>query len=324
MPVYNVIKLKNLSPLHIGTGKENYDFSSSMLESDTLLAAIAAIRATQGKEEDTLHFLESFTISSAFPFWRKNYFLPKMQGKINVKVNGEDEHISRKSLKKISYIEKEIWCELSGGQKVVVDKCQIKGQFLVSCNDFEEVSRRCVNQRVFVPREESGKTEPFFFEWNYFHPDAGLYCLIDCKQELFQEIVSLFRQLGINGIGTDKNVGGGKFEVETDILAIDEVDDSSHRMILSLYLPDESEMTELDLGNSRFNMLLRGGYLAGSCEENFRHLKKKSVYMFSVGSIFSSKIPLKGKIVDLKPEWNDERMHPVYRSGKPINLPVKM
>ena len=113
MPVYNVIKLKNLSPLHIGTGKENYDFSSSMLESDTLLAAIAAIRATQGKEEDTLHFLESFTISSAFPFWRKNYFLPKMQGKINVKVNGEDEHISRKSLKKISYIEKEIWCELS-------------------------------------------------------------------------------------------------------------------------------------------------------------------------------------------------------------------
>ena len=141
---------------------------------------------------------------------------------------------------------------------------------------------------------------------------------------MFQEIVSLFRQLGINGIGTDKNVGGGKFEVETDILAFEEVPDSNHSMILSLYLPDESEMIGLDLGNSRFNMLLRGGYLAGSSEENFRHLKKKSVYMFTVGSIFSSEIPLEGKVVDLKPEWNDELMHPVYRSGKPFKLPVKL
>jgi CRISPR type III-A-associated RAMP protein Csm4 len=324
MPVYNVIKLKQLTPIHIGTGKENYDFSSSILESDTLLAAIAAIRAMQGKKEDTLNFLESVTISSAFPYWRKSFFLPKMQGKVNIKVNDEDERISRKALKKITYIEKGLWSELSKGQTVFVDKWQIKGQFLIASNDFEEVSRKSVNQRAFVPREEFGKTEPFYFEWNYFHPEAGLYCLIDCKQELFSEIVSLFKLLGINGIGTDKNVGGGKFEVEVDTLSIDEVDDFNYRMILSLYLPDESEMPELNLDDSRFSMSLRGGYIAGSSEEKFRHLKKKSVYMFNVGSLFYSELPLKGKIVDLKPEWNDEQMHPVYRSGKPINLPVKI
>jgi CRISPR type III-A-associated RAMP protein Csm4 len=324
MPVYNIIKLKNLSPLHIGTGKENYDFSSSGLHSDTLSSALAAIRATQGKSGDTEHFIDSFIISSAFPYWKNNFFLPKVQGKIKVRVNGEDEHISRKSLKKIAYIEKGIWGELSKGEEVVVEKWQLKGQFLVSHNDFDGVFRKNVNQRVFVPRDGEGETEPFFFEWNYFHPDAGVYCLIDCEAALLPEIVSLFEQLGDNGLGTDKNVGGGKFDVETDTIEIDDVVDANYRMIFSLYIPTETEITALDLKNSRFNLLLRGGYLAGSSEENFRHLKKKSVYMFNEGSVFPVKMSLKGKIVDLKPDWNDEKMHPVYRSGKPFNLPVKI
>jgi hypothetical protein len=36
MAEYKIIKLKNMSPLHIGTGKESYDFSSDELQSDRI------------------------------------------------------------------------------------------------------------------------------------------------------------------------------------------------------------------------------------------------------------------------------------------------
>jgi CRISPR-associated protein Csm4 len=80
----------------------------------------------------------------------------------------------------------------------------------------------------------------------------------------------------------------------------------------------------LHLSESKYGLILRGGYIAGSQEESFRHLLKKSIYMFGVGSTFTSSKPLQGKVVDLKPKWNDERMHPVYRSGRPFYVPIKI
>ena len=74
MATYTIIKLKNLSPLHIGTGKENYDFSAAELQSDTLSAALAAIRAQKGKTDDLAEFLDSFKLSSAFPFIDNHFF----------------------------------------------------------------------------------------------------------------------------------------------------------------------------------------------------------------------------------------------------------
>ena len=44
MATFTVIRMTHFSPLHIGTGKENYDFSASDLHSDTLLSALAAMR----------------------------------------------------------------------------------------------------------------------------------------------------------------------------------------------------------------------------------------------------------------------------------------
>jgi CRISPR type III-A-associated RAMP protein Csm4 len=95
-------------------------------------------------------------------------------------------------------------------------------------------------------------------------------------------------------------------------------------MLLSLYIPTEQEVEMLNLTESKYELVLRGGYMAGSDEEDFKHLRKKSVYAFSVGSIFPTTAKLSGKIVDLKPSWNDERMHPVYRSGKPFFVPIKV
>ena len=108
MATFTVIKMTHFSPLHIGTGKENYDFSASDLHSDTLLSALAAMRVQMGQTENLESFLSSFLLSSAFPFYENRYFLPKMQGKIKIVVKGKAESEYRKSLKKIHYIESEL------------------------------------------------------------------------------------------------------------------------------------------------------------------------------------------------------------------------
>ena len=326
MPAYRIIRMKNLTPLHIGTGKENqYDFSASELHSDTLSAALAALRAQQGKTDDVEEFLHSFTLSSSFPFWKNRYFLPKFKGKIMVKVAGKEEKTYRKQLKKLKYIDASIWIDLVRGEEVMVEDSQLTGDFLLNAfTGFEKPFQSQVNQRVSVPRIENEDASPFFFNWKYFHEKAGLYCLTDAQGERFDEILNLFQLLGEAGLGTDRNIGGGKFEAEADTLDLPEIPDANQTMLLSLYIPDKEEFHKLNLKTARYEILLRGGFMAGSNEENLRHLRKRSVYMFNVGSLFPMKEPLTGRIVDLAPEWNDERMHPVFRSGRPFYIPVKI
>jgi len=326
MPTYNIIKLKNLTPLHIGTGKENqYDFSATDLHSDTLSAALAALRSQQGKTDDVEDFLQSFSLSSAFPFWDNIYFLPKFQGKINVKVAAKAEYEYRKKLKRLKYIDVSLWSKLVQGDEIIVEESQLRGNFLVkTVSNFVNPYQSQVNQRVSVPRVDNENADPFFFNWTYFHEKAGLYCLTDAKDERFDEILKLFELLGETGLGTDRNNGGGKFEAEYDYLDLPEIQDAKQTMLLSLYVPTKEELTKLKLQTAKYELLLRGGYMAGSSEEGLRHLRKRSVYMFNAGSLFPTTEKLNGTIVNLAPAWNDKRMHPVFRSGRPFYLPVKI
>lgn len=326
MATYTIIKLKDMSPLHMGTGKENYDFSASQLHSDTLSAALVAMKARYGNAENLEEFIDSFTISSAFPYMDNLFFLPRPLGKVDVVFNDCDEYISRKKLKSIKFIEQGLWKKLVSGKQVVASIQQLKDGFLLDdSSDFKQPYKSCVHQRVTIPRAEGQDAEPFFFDWTFFQKEAGLYCLTDATGNKLEELVELFRWLGENGIGTDKNIGGGKFSVETQAFIMDEMADANGRMLLSLYIPTEEELkTSINLESSKYELCLRGGYIAGSQENDFWHLRKKSIYMFNVGSIFSCSTALKGKIVDLRPDYSDDRMHPVYRSGKPFVVPVKL
>ena len=323
-----VIKLKHISPLHMGTGKENYDFSSSVLQSDTISAALATMRVQCGKVDDLKDFMGSFTVSSAFPFFGQSLFFPKPQGKMDVSVSDMEEYSSRKKLKKVKFVEYEIWEQLICGKSVTVQSNQLHNSFLLSSKSVSEFAvpyKSQVNQRVSVPRNDGADADPFFFDWTYFHQEAGLFCLLEAPKNIDTEIIELFQMLGETGLGTDKNVGGGKFEVEkAESVNFDFVKSANATMLLSLYIPTEKEIDSLDLLNSKYELVQRGGFLAGSQEEDFKHLRKKSVYAFNVGSVFPTTTKLSGKIVDLQPSWNDERMHPAYRSGKSFAIPIKM
>lgn len=321
-----LIRLKNMSPLHIGTGKENYDFSASSLQSDTLSAALAAMKAQRGACEHLDEFLASFTLSSAFPYIGNRYFMPKPLGRVPVEITDGDEYIARKKIKKLKFIEWGLWRELVAGKKLSVKEKQLQGSFLLTNgNDsYRECPYRTqVNQRVAVPLDEGRDAEPFFFEWTYFHENAGLFCLLQAPVALQNELIDLFRQLGEYGIGTDKSIGGGKFEIEAEPVSLPSVADADSVLLLSLYVPTEEELFKLQLKDSCYDLLSRGGYMAGSSEADFMHLRKKAIYMFNVGSIFKTTEPLEGKVVDLRPTWNDERLHPVFRSGKPFTILIK-
>ena len=169
-----------MSPLHMGTGKENYDFSASHLHSDTLSAALAAMKVRHDGAEGVKEFLDSFVISSAFPYMDNHFFLPRPLGKIDVKINDCDEYISRKKLKAIKFIELDLWSNLIAGKQTTVSISQLKNGFLLSKNmDFRQPYKSSVHQRVTVPRMDGQDAEPFFFDWTFFEQNAGLYCLTD-------------------------------------------------------------------------------------------------------------------------------------------------
>ena len=323
---YKIIKMTNMSPMHIGLGRDSYDVSAGALHSDTLTAALASVRALSGKDGDLKQFLESFALSSAFPYCGNTLFLPKPSGKINVEVEGMEEKDYRKLLKKVAYVASTLWQKLINGEKLLIARNQLQGQYLLEKpeDNFLSPMVSMINQRVSVPRKDNEDATPFAFEWTYFREGCGLYCLLDAESDVASEVEDLFNELGEQGIGSDRNVGGGHFGIDTTkTIEMPEVLDSDGTMLLSMYIPTGQELTKLNVETSRYQLLKRGGYIAGSSSDNLRHLRKNTVYMFTAGSVFNCVEHLNGKVVDLRPQWKDGDLHPVYRSGKALSINIK-
>jgi CRISPR/Cas system CSM-associated protein Csm4 (group 5 of RAMP superfamily) len=90
-------------------------------------------------------------------------------------------------------------------------------------------------------------------------------------------------------------------------------------MALGLYLPTRKEIAVIDLEKSAWGLIKRGGYIAAAEHDTHRSLRKNSIYFFSEGSAFHSAEPLKGKIVNLRPQnFMDNTLHPIWRCGMPL------
>lgn len=328
MAILTRIKLKNMSPLHVGNGRDSYDTASPILSSDVISAALASVRVMKGNDKDVESFLKMFTISSAFPYDNDNYFLPRPNGRLNIRVKGLQESDYRKKLKKLHFISEPIWTRLANGESVEVDQDQIHGEFLIAQPDknYAIPMKHIANQRVMVPRADDQDATPFMFEWTFFRhgkTESGLYCLLNCEKRDKDELVSLFQALGTLGIGSDKTVGGGHFDIEVEDVETPSIEGDAI-MLLSTYIPQKEEIDILNLNSSHYSIIKRGGFIAGSSKENLRHLRRNTVYMFDAGSVFLTNRDINGTIVDLSPEWNTNEIHPVYRSGRPLYIKIKM
>jgi len=326
MARYKIVKLNFTSPLHIGRGLgEAYDTAEKTLHSDTISGALASVFCTLNKEADVIGFMDKFRVSSAFPYMDDICFLPKPLVKTRLSIEDEDDYLQKKKLKKIEYIESSVWQEVISGREVKVRKEQlsVNGKFLFAQKAPEKMPFKDeVQQRVTVPRF-GGESKPYYLDRRFFAVNSGLFFFVSTDSDTEKLIDKLLGFLGSTGFGTDKSVGNGQFEYEFSEIDLQVPEGSPKSMLLSLACPLREELSVDILEKSTYQLVNRGGFIAGTSENQFRHLRKKSLYMFTEGSVLG--LPeMKGKIENVRPAWNDSLLHPVYRDGRAFCLPVNI
>ncbi len=328
MSNYNIIKLKFLSPVHWGRGiGQAYDTSESILHSDTISGALCSGYISLYGDKDVKEFLQSFNISSSFPFDGSTYFLPVPKGFKRFTNTEEGENQNTKAIKRIENIDIDVFSKLQEHQEILFSGKNLSpdGKLLYDgpAPDYD-VFKNSMQDRVMIPRSDAGDTIPYHLERKHFHENCGLYFLFTVQPEYQETFINVLDFIGSQGIGTDKSVGNGQFTFDRDVIQItNPKHESSSYLTLSLFCPTRQEASFIKLNESYFELLKRGGFLAGTSVDRFRHLRKKSIYMFSEGSVLKGP-ENKGKIIDLKPDWNDEEMHPVYRDGRGFSIPVNL
>lgn len=337
---HNIVKLHFTSPLHLSKGKTALDSSFQILHSDTLKSALFAnalmlypkeLSASEGLAAE--RFFHAFTVSSAFPYCGAEYFFPKPallpSGFVLLDKTGQADH---KAIKRLKYVGLSWFQQLLEGIGVsfTEDKLFQAGAFLsdllISGSD-SDIIHSDVVQRVVVPRVDGPDANTFYMERLFFREDGGLFCLIDTDESTFEGVgkmvAAAFELLGDNGVGSDRTVGNGQFTPSEGILDLPDVTAPTHQITLGLFCPSEKEFTAgLLEGSPAYGLTKRGGYIATPQDAAHAVLRKKAVYMFTEGSLFSGKKP-EGKVVDLRPDIMKSSDHPVWRDGRPIALPFR-
>lgn len=331
---FDCIRLHFHAPLHLATGKSQYDRSGQILHSDALLAALFVNALHLGASpEEALAMMDGVRLSSGFPFWREEHFFPKPMARMPFQIQEVEEERQGKPFKKMRFLGKS-WLErLLRQEAASIDQEQhlhCKGTFLsdhpdvltqASTNPKFSIFRSEVSQRVTIAPDHLEESVPYFTDRIFFAPDAGLSVLAEIKDENFRSLFQqAFRLLGDNGVGTDRSVGNGFFEPEFTQLALELPVNATHQINLGLYCPADEELDEPDYHQSAWQLIKRGGYLAGAVDPDQITLRKRSIFMFEEGSVFPNK-RLQGKREDIAPRGINVN-HAVWRDGRTIFLPI--
>lgn len=303
---FTVYRLHFTSPLHIGDAREDYGISLKTLSSDTLYAALTATLAKIG---DTLPADGNLgcVISSLFPYRKDTrdavptYYFPKPLGIRYLKdLKAEDF----KKAKKMQ------WLNLPQFEKALYGQS-------VEVNENPDFIKSDVSERVWVSRDYSEDSKPFYMDRVYFEGESGLFFMAEGDTAAIDKALPL---LALEGIGTDRNVGNGFFEYERDTLSISLPHDTGYGISLSTFIPESKEQLTAFLStHSSYELQRRGGWITTPpCNS----IRKNVIYAFAAGSVFSGIQSGAGKIVDLAPQGLV--LHPIWRCGKTLVLPIKM
>ena len=349
--IQKLLRFHFKTPLHIGSVKlEEYSSSAKILHSDTIYAAIIATWNTLGMQAcipdnlaKTGQHLD-FTLSSLFPFYQASrtactqYFFPRPWGFIR-----PDNYQDSKKIKKISYLDLSSFkAILQGKFKPSID--HVKGSYYVSDNQvtFDD---RFIASEVFarntVPRysdDEEEDTKIYYIDRLFFRGNSGLFCVAQFANEAAEkQVMAALRYLQDEGLGTDRHVGNGFFELTCeDFTALSDLKDlkTDHSLNLSLFCPtDRAALSQMLDAKSRHEIIKRGGWIT---TEPYLNYRKKSIYMFKEGGIFNTKnlfangLQAYGKTVDLRPDdqflpkETKKAMPPIYRVGRSLFVPIKL
>ena len=329
MADYKIYKLHFTSPLHINTTRDDTGLSMKTIQSDTLYAAIMSCLAKTGAKIPDNGDL-GFTTSSLFPFYQKDkeskgvLFLPMP---LLSRMPELEDKSQMKVIKKVQWVDSRFCGKLIAGINNFINApdylTYIHGVYLTkdsSLDNNNDFIKSEVVQRVKI-EDRTGKENavPYFVDRVSFKDYSGLFFIVKGETSLLEKGLNLLSE---EGIGTDRNVGFGQFEVENGELQIDLPEKPNHQMSLSVFIPESKEqmLSLFDSEQIAYDFGRRGGWITTYPNNT---LRKNAVYAFLPGSVFKRKEQTDciGSIVNLKPNVPSVT-HPIWRNGKTIMLPL--
>ena len=287
-----LVKLKPISPFHIGEPGIGLEGSQSYIPADLLFSAFCnAYGALFGKNElESLlnSFLTSppFLISSAFPFCKDTLFFPPPLTQPKIK----EEY--KKDLKGYEFIPFKAFTQWIRREEISFpfEKFEHEVALLPSV----------VLDRVNMSSQIYHRSALFFPE------EGGLFFLLRLNDEAFlDKFKGALSLLGEMGIGGERSLGYGYFQIKCiEEKSLFPPPNSSPILTLSPVIPSEDEA--VDLSQCYYRLSLKSGWTASVSQR--QQMRRKRIWMMSEGSVFPK--PIKGKLVDLTPEGFP---HKVYR-----------
>lgn len=331
-----IYKLHFTTPLHIGDERNDYSISLKTYQSDAMYAALtsclAKVEYTIPKDGDL-----GFSISSLFPFYQEIekdkepekkavYFFPKL---LKQNLPNLNDLSNAKKIKKVSWLEISFFEQMINGTLRLNDDIvqQIKGDFL--CKNETYINKDFITsqvvQRVTISRDFSKDAEPFYMDKIYFIEKSGLFFIAEGDTKLLDIALSVLKE---EGIGTDRNIGNGFFNVSTDEIEIN-LPESEYIANLSMFCPEnETQLADMMRDdNIAYDFTKRGGWITTMPHNKIR---KNTIHMFTPASVFKSTIKQKGinimgKLIDLNPSATYPLVdHSIWRNGKSLFIPVKI
>ncbi|MGC8977608.1 MAG: type III-A CRISPR-associated RAMP protein Csm4 [Candidatus Ratteibacteria bacterium] len=312
MKTFKIFKLKFKSSFHTGERENIYEKTDFIIHSDTFFSAFCFNFLLLYGENELGGLLNKFKngnppflISSLFPFRNEELYFPVLLNQMP----------KDKQMKKILYIEKNGFEKLLEGEKIenLKDyKFIYKNGLLAGEKDYNNEKNKVwdilENPRVGLSRLSSHPGESYFhFGEVFYKEDCGLFFLVEFKEkEIEKKFIPTLRLMQDEGIGGDRTVGKGHFEINgIEEIKINEPE-GKNCVILSLYYPTETEIS--DLKDGYYEIVERKGYIYSPY---IKSLRRKSIKMFKEGSVFPG--VKKGTLIDITPEIFNK--HKIYRYG---------
>ena len=352
---FTIYKLHFNAPLHINYMREDAGISQRTIHSDTLYAALTSCLAKVGESIPPQGDL-GCTVSSLFPFYQKDkdsrptFFLPMpLQSQMP---DLQDVSLA-KTVKKVQWVDSSLYGLILEGKLSLDEKSEyldcIYKSFLLNPQNhkhnegqllFEDFIISSVTVRGSSPdRTGIEPTVPFYIDRLFFKGYSGMFFIVEGDTSLIEKALNILKD---EGLGTDRHVGYGTFDLEKSQLSIDvpksedksqlssdvpkSEDDTGYWVSLSMLIPeDDNQLRELlTPDNVAYELMRRGGWITTHPYTTYR---KNVIYAFMPGSVLckTSNDMVTGRIVDLTPSETGITIdHKIWRNGKSIMLPIKI
>ncbi|WP_341531661.1 type III-A CRISPR-associated RAMP protein Csm4 (plasmid) [Nostoc sp. UHCC 0302] len=356
MSIWKLVKLKfGRNVAHFGELGIGMEETSERVLSDTLFSAWVSSYSKLFGKDATTNFLEKFNsqpeplfrLSSTFIFHstgeNTTYYLPcPLKFPPNYPVGNDLNFI--KAYKSLKYLPLDIWQRwyqgngFSDGEEL---EAKIKGEAKGVLNQkgtfkYNEAFKINKVPKIAVDRVTRAtniySTGFVQYQWegsqkesDEFESLSGLYFLVRFAEPDLENIFfAVLDFMGGEGIGGERSSGAGHFETQqtelTDIWKqVLDFKDTNHHCLISLFWQHPLPKEILD--DASYELQQRGGWLASPVSDG-RQLRRKSVQMFTEGSVFS--IAPQGQLADVTPDKIGKFLdHKVYRSGISLSLTIK-